>query len=259
MNRYINGIKKINQGLNTVSADYERGKLYFWMDAFRSYLRFGVTPNEYLQWHFYKYSSLERAEYYTARKANRLEKKLNQKDYVRFFQQKEEFNQKFQAFVKRDWLYVPKASDSQVENFLTAHPKVVVKPVNLSSGRGIRLYERESVEKLRKDKALLEEFVVQHPDIAEIHPFSVNTVRVYSILDQKKTPHIISAVLRVGGGKSVTDNQHNGGVAYPIDLESGCICGAGVEVSGKYYFRHPETDFLWQEEQFPIGRNCCYL
>lgn len=199
MNRYLNGIKKLNQCFNTLKIDYQRGKWYFWLDALWSYFRFGVTPNEYLQWHFYQYSSLERSEYYTARKSARLERKLNQKEYVHFFQQKEEFNRKFQAFVKRDWLYVPDASDSQAEKFLKAHPKVVVKPANLSSGRGIHLYEQETVEKLRREKALVEEFVVQHKDIAKIHPFSVNTVRVYSILDKTGIPHILSAVLRVGG------------------------------------------------------------
>lgn len=49
----------------------------------------------------------------------------------------------------------------------------------------------------------------------------------------------------------MTDNQHNGGIAYPVDLDSGCICGAGVEVSGKRHFCHPQTGLMMAGREIP--------
>ena len=74
---------------------------------------------------------------------------------------------------------------------------------------------------------------------------SVNTVRVYSVLDRKGKAHILKAVLRAGVGDSVVDNFHSGGVIYPVNVEHGFIESYGerrVEKEG--VFIHPGTDIV---------------
>ena len=44
---------------------------------------------------------------------------------------------------------------------------------------------------------------------------SVNTIRVYTIIDYKGDAHIVQAILRVGVGDSVIDNYCAWGCIYP--------------------------------------------
>ena len=117
-----------------------------------------------------------------------------------------------------------------------------MKPIGLSSGKGIHVYAGESVTELISHSCMLEEFVNQSLIISKLNPSSVNTVRVYTILDSKGKPHILSASLRVGGKKSEVDNFHAGGVGYPIDVESGVISSAGADIMGVRYLFHPGTE-----------------
>lgn len=73
-----------------------------------------------------------------------------------------------------------------------------------------------------KNIGILEEIVVQHPEMARMCPTSVNTCRIATLLGDKKQG-IVYAFLRIGNGK-VMDNVDCGGMAARIDLESGQAC-----------------------------------
>ena len=117
----------------------------------------------------------------------------------------------------------------------------MVKPTSASSGHGIHVYKGELITELISQKALLEEFVVQHHKMSELNPSSVNTIRVYTILDKSNTPHILSASIRVGGENSEVDNFHSGGIGYPLDIEHGVVMAAGRSILGKDCLFHPGT------------------
>ncbi len=77
------------------------------------------------------------------------------------------------------------------------------------------------------------------------HNASVNTIRVYSVLDRQGKAHILKAVLRAGVGDSVVDNFHSGGVIYPVNVEYGFIESYGERRSEKNgVFIHPGTDIV---------------
>ena len=83
---------------------------------------------------------------------------------------------------------------------------------------------------------------MQHHAIAEVNPSSVNTVRIVTVLDKDRVPRVLGAALRCGGPGSVADNLHSGGVAYPIDLETGKIFSLGRDnESEKSYDTHPSS------------------
>ena len=78
--------------------------------------------------------------------------------------------------------------------------------------------------------------------MSDLNPSSVNTIRVYTILDKSNTPHILSASIRVGGGvNSEVDNFHSGGVGYPLDVEHGVVMAAGRAITGEKCLYHPGT------------------
>lgn len=71
---------------------------------------------------------------------------------------------------------------------------------------------------------IVQDKLVQHPDLAKLNPTSVNTIRVLSYRNDNKTI-ILYAVIRIGRkGKSV-DNETAGGIKADIDLTTGRIKG----------------------------------
>lgn len=88
----------------------------------------------------------------------------------------------------------------------------------------------------------MEECIKQHPSLC-FGNTSVNIIRIYSVLDRNGRPHILKSVLKVGGGSSIVDNFHGGGVIYPINLEHGIIESFGEQKqSAQKIFYHPGTD-----------------
>ena len=191
---------------------------------------------------------LGKKQFYTERNSYRYERKFNPKKYSMYFWDKSKFNITFYNYIKRDWLLTRGKTEDEVISFLKNHSKVVVKPIALSSGKGIYIIETENqfdVINYAKDftqkEVLLEEFIIQHKKLAELNPTSVNSVRIYTVLDEKEMVYIISAALRVGGKEAVVDNFHSGGICYSIDIETG-ICGLGYDMMGNEYRIHPSTN-----------------
>jgi hypothetical protein len=55
----------------------------------------------------------------------------------------------------------------------------------------------------------------------------------------------------VGGANADVDNYHAGGVAYPIDSETGIVFGAGYNIDGRKFTVHPSTGKLMLGFQIP--------
>lgn len=236
---YLDALKRMSIQLTPISEYYNCSKYSLWFDALWAHITYGVTPNQYIGYQFYKKSRLERKTFYTYRHAKKYEKILNSPKYYDFFWNKAKFNMLFKDFIKRDWVLCEKGKESEIQSFINSHDKIIVKPTNASSGKGIHIYQNESISSLINAQALLEDFVIQHHSISKLNSSSVNTIRVYTILDKSGKPHILTASLRVGGKGSEVDNYHAGGVGYPIDIKTGVIMGAGADIMGKRYIYHP--------------------
>lgn len=254
--KYKNAFKRMLTALDPVCSYYNRSKLFFVWDAFKCCIRYGVTPNEYIGFAFYKKSHLEKNEFYTARHHDIYEPKFNDQTKADIFNKKEITLKTFKDFVRRDWIFAPDNSIEEIKFFIENHNKMIVKPNNLSSGRGIHvLNENDNPEDLIKNKCLIEEFVVQHPSLSKFNKSSVNTIRIYSVKTAKRlivnvikkgvwqydNTIIYSASIRVGGAEAEVDNFHAGGVAYPIDVESGVIKSFGKNILGEKFSVHPSS------------------
>ena len=104
-------------------------------------------------------------------------------------------------------------------------------------------------EELKRKNVLLEEIVQSNPNVV-FNNKSLNTIRVYTVLDKNGKPQIIKTILRVGIGDSVVDNFHAGGVIYNVDIESGRIINAGYNRDGLHFY-HPGSDIFMLGYQLP--------
>lgn len=73
-----------------------------------------------------------------------------------------------------------------------------------------------------QDGFLLEAFLEQHPDMAALHEHSVNTIRIWVVLQNNRW-EVLGGFLRVGRNGSQVDNQSSGGIACPLDVASGKV------------------------------------
>lgn len=236
-------LKRVTKSLQQISDYYKKPVFFFLLDLVWCHFRYGVKRREYILFKFYKKSSLERKTFYT-RGHKKYEKLLNSEKYHNVFWNKHEFNSVFSDFIKRDWLYCQTATEEEISNFIKKHKKVIIKPDSLEQGIGIHLYAGEPVKNLYTSTGggyIIEDYIQQHPLLTELNSSSVNSVRVYTILDRNSIPHILSASLKVGGKGAVVDNAHSNGMIYPINIEHGIIMGPGVNYTGDSCFFHPGT------------------
>ncbi len=78
---------------------------------------------------------------------------------------------------------------------------------------------------------LVQERLVNHPDVAPLAGAALSTCRIVTILDEAGEPEPIIAIFRMAGdADAVVDNSHAGGMAAPVDLASGRLGAAAFLV-----------------------------
>ena len=102
--------------------------------------------------------------------------------------------------------------------------RIIVKPsVSTGQGHGIRFFDTDNItdEELADvfrtagQNFIVQKKLAQHPALAALNARSINTVRVMTFLHENEV-HILSAILRVGGGENEVDNVSQGGYQCTI-------------------------------------------
>ncbi|WP_321391907.1 sugar-transfer associated ATP-grasp domain-containing protein [Emcibacter sp.] len=73
------------------------------------------------------------------------------------------------------------------------------------------------------DGWLIEEYLVQHPEMARLNSSSVNTLRMHVYQDSNNKIHILGTRLRVGAAGSLVDNNELGGISANVNIETGVV------------------------------------
>lgn len=255
MKKYIDAFKRLKKEISGIAEKEECSVISLYRNAFWCFVRFGITPNEYLGWNCWRYSNRMLKSFYTARHSAKYEGIFNNQSYAHFFDNKVDFNKKFTQFVNRDWIYTKESQEAEIVDFLQSHNKVIAKPIGLSSGRGIHVVDKGTNLGGDYKDCLLESFIKQHTKMSELNPSSVNSVRVYTLIQKNGVPKILSASIRVGGKEAEVDNYHAGGCGYPIDIKTGIVYMPGTDIKGSQHVFHPSTGYKmigfevpnWQE------------
>lgn len=162
------------------------------------------TIADYFLYHFYERNRRGRAEFVTLYDMRDIHRKNPQTAFADF-EEKDRFLDRFQAYVHRDWIgRVCRNSREEFDAFADRHPRCIIKPRTDSGGHGVELCtitpnNRDQVwERLTSQDMIAEELLEQCPEMAALHPSSVNTVRALTIRGK-----LCSAVLRMGVGAAL--------------------------------------------------------
>ena len=225
-----------------------KGRLWLLCDMFRCAVKYNAGYVDYKIAEMYRLNDAQRRTVITRGISNNIVRRMNNKAYWHFFDDKAQFNTLFADQVKRDWLlFNQETTEEQLSAFLEDKLQAIWKPLEGSSGQGIERYTKADwqdaatfYQKLKKAApGILEEIVIQHEAMASLCPTSVNTVRIATLLGDKQQG-IVYAFLRIGNGK-VMDNVDCGGMAARVDLASGKLLTVGADKQGNTFTVHPKT------------------
>ncbi|MBR4458578.1 MAG: hypothetical protein IKS31_06455 [Clostridia bacterium] len=226
-----------------------KSRLPLFADMLRCAVKYNAGYMDYKIAEMWNLNDAQRRTVITRGISNSIVRRMNDKAYWHFFDDKTQFNDLFKEWIPREWLLINEGTEPEKLRALTdRHDALIGKPLEGSSGQGIRKYTKDDwaegpeafLAKLRADGiGILEELVVQHPEMARMCPTSVNTCRIATLLGDKRQG-IVYAFLRIGNGK-VMDNVDCGGMAARIDLDSGMLLTVGADKAGNRYEKHPMT------------------
>lgn len=124
--------------------------------------------------------------------------------------------------------------------------------------------EKEKLSNPWKEKKsslfLMQERLIQHPRMSELHPHSVNTIRLNTFNNDGKV-EVLCASLRMGTKGKNVDNWASGGIVIGIDMETGKLVGEGVFKYG-YGGRvkeHPDTGVKLEGFEIPFYKEAVKL
>lgn len=235
----------------TAGLLHERsGKSRAWLlcDMLRCAIKYNAGYVDYKIAQMYRLNDAQRRTVITRGISNSIVRRMNDKAYWHFFDDKTQFNALFKEWIGRKWLLITQdTSLAELSDMMTL-PALIGKPLEGSSGQGILKFTPDDWKGgpeqflhllMEKQIGILEEIVVQHPEMARMCPTSVNTCRIATLLGDKQQG-IVYAFLRIGNGK-VMDNVDCGGMAARIDLASGKLLTVGADKAGNTYTKHPIT------------------
>jgi glutathione synthase/RimK-type ligase-like ATP-grasp enzyme len=235
------------------------GRIKLFTDIVKCGLKYGAGYRDYELCEWWNLNEEQRATYVTRGINNRIVSLLNDKQYYHILDNKIEFNNTFSQFLGRKWIDMTSATLEEFEAFLEGLDIIISKPAAEACGRGVEklvVADFSSTKELFNhlyliNSALCEEFVVQHRDVSALYPLSVNTYRIVTVFTEGE-PHIVYAFIRIGNGGRFVDNINAGGMAAPVNIESGIIEFPAFDKDSIYYETHPYTGCPIKGWQLPF-------
>ena len=249
--RFYNKLKDI--------AEQENRSVASLLAAFAdSFLRYSCGLSDFLNYRLWERTRAQRREYVTIGGCDRLYAQVSPEEYKTFFTVKPNFLRNFSEYIHRDFFDPGRGSAEELEAFLKANPVFMEKPVDGLAGRDVRrrsageiISAGEYYRQLCDKRLFVEGYLTQHPDMAEMAPSSVNTLRVMTVCYDGKS-ELLYACCRVGSGTADVDNFHAGGMGVALDMDTGRLRGEGINKDGRRFAVHPVTGVRFDGRQIPF-------
>lgn len=229
--------------LNDVHKKTCKNKVYIFFDMIICGFKYQAGYIDYNLFEMYNMNRYERSTVITRGINNEIIKKYNDPEYMKIFNDKIKFNERFNKYLKRDWLELTGNNKKEFAKFCEKHPKFVAKPTKESCGKGVEIIDSTDKkiydlynELYNNKQILVEEIAVQCKKLSDLHPDSINTLRVVTL---KGT--VVTALLRIGNNHNNVDNFNHEGLCVPIGIEDGIVKYQAIDKKGNLYEKHPIT------------------
>lgn len=235
--------KNFFKTLNDIYKKTQKNKIILFFDMIYCGIKYQAGYMDYALFEIYNMNKHERKTVITRGINNEFMTKYNDPKYLHLFHNKVEFNKTFQNYINRDWLEINGKNKKAFSEFVKKHPQIIAKPTSAQCGKDIKKIDTTEYklkdlydELIENGQTLIEEIAVQCEEINRLHPDSINTLRIVTLLG-----NVVAAYLRIGNNHNEVDNFNHGGMVVPIDLESGKIIYPAIDKEGNLYEEHPLT------------------
>lgn len=231
-------------------------------DSLISVFKYNTALLDYYHFRFYELTDKERKNWAGTGFMYEYQLKSNPLGSRNILENKILFLRHYQRFNKRLYFTIDQLISEKPDlSSFFSHPsgKAVVKGSKGQVGAevkvlSIREFNYDSlVQYMKKNQYdLLEEFVIQHPDLMTLSPSGLNTVRVFTELTDKEVV-FLGARLRITINSPV-DNMAAGNPAAPVDMATGKLSGPAVfsDISKEDILIHPVTGINIPGFQIPF-------
>ncbi len=234
--------KNFFKTINDVAKETKKTKVTIFFDIVNCGLKYEAGYVDYKLFEMYKMTKKERKTVITRGINNKLIKKYNNPNEMKYFSSKIRFNQKFSKYINRDWLEINN-NYQDFEKFCQKYKTIIVKPDNASCGSGVEKIDttKKDLKKLystllENKQILIEEEAGQCEELSKLHPYSINTIRIVTFLGE-----VVVAFLRIGNNKNNVDNFNHDGLLAKIDIDTGKINFPAIDKKKNIYNIHPLT------------------
>ena len=235
-----------------------KNSVFLFFDMVWCGLRYGAGYIDYDLYEMYNLNAKQRNTYITRGRNNTIYKKLNQTEYIPQIESKDNFDTNFDKYLKRDWMKTQGSDKEQFIEFFKRHDQFMAKPIDGACGKRIEkitVAEWSSLDELydhlKDQKMVLEEMIIQHPDVAAIYPKAINTVRTVTMLVDGEA-HVVATYFRIGNGDHYVDNFNSEGMVAPVDENTGIVLQPAIDKKKNLYEVHPQTGTKIQGFRFPF-------
>lgn len=200
-------------------------------------LKYNISILEYFQFRFFEKSHAEKLEWAGTGHMYEYQLRMNPKGNRDVLDDKTKFYKAYHPFFvhKAADLAELKANPELVKMLLNSSSgKLVLKTADGKCGKGVQIIDTKNVQadtflsEMEKDGFdLVEEFIIQHPDINKLSPSAVNTVRIFTQLTPDNQVEILGCRLRISVNSPV-DNLAAGNMAVELDEKTGIATGAAI-------------------------------
>lgn len=259
--RVLTGVrwKKMNYILGVVKDKCGQSKVRTFFDILWCAARYGAGYYDYAMYGFYDLTGKQRDTYLTRVRNRKVSDLMNDPAFHDDFDDKLRFNETFRRFLRRETLNGETATPRQMAEFAAGQEYIFAKINHGDCGRGVnKLYVKDyespavMLDYIRRNQlVVLEQVLPQHPDMARLHPSSVNTMRILTDLVDGEV-HVAYISVKMGRGDGYCDNSGQGGVLCRVDPETGKIISPATDDYFNVYDRHPDTGVEFVGYQLPM-------
>lgn len=242
--------------LKTVKKRTKKPYIVVFVDIVYSGIKYQAGYVDYLDFELYNVPHSKRNTFITRGVNNEYVKKLNNLATMKLLKDKTYFLTANPDLTRRTWINLKDVSYEEYQEFASNNSSVIAKPIDGICGRGISKYDLNNYslkstydDMVANQRFLLEPYMIQHPTLMELHPNSLNSLRIVTIRKNGETT-IPFACLRCGNGK-VVDNLNSGGFAARINIETGIIDSNGVGKYNAVAITHPISGVAFKGLQIP--------
>ena len=249
--------------LNYASKQTGKSRLVLLSDVLHSIFEYNISILDYFLFRFYGLSNQEREAWAGTGCMYEYQLRMNPKDSRQILEDKTLFYKHYSDF------FVHKVADindlktkPEVAAAILSNPsgKLVFKSADGNCGKQVEIRDCKDFDchtmmvfMEKYDYQLVEEFLVQHPELNRLSPSGVNTVRMITQLDEQGDVNILGCRLRISVNSPV-DNMAAGNIAATINDETGRLEGTAVysDITKPQLKRHPITNVKIAGFQVPF-------